>query len=150
MFDGMFLLHYFVEAFLWKFGNPYYRKTLGPLYFDSQSDAAEGASTAPPGAAKPRRRSGFGPLLIAATLMLGLAQSQGWLSVITSRLKHDVIDSMSAENHMGWGSTLAERGDFAHARQHLQRALAYDANNAQATALLEWVDTQMRQRKSGK
>jgi hypothetical protein len=25
--------HYFIEAFIWKFGNPYYRAALGPLYF---------------------------------------------------------------------------------------------------------------------
>jgi hypothetical protein len=33
VFDGLFVFHYFVEAFIWKFGDPYFRKTLGPLYF---------------------------------------------------------------------------------------------------------------------
>jgi hypothetical protein len=33
MFDGLFVFHYFVEALIWKFGNPFYRSTLGPLYF---------------------------------------------------------------------------------------------------------------------
>ena len=28
-------LHFYVDALLWRFGNPYYRKTLGPLYFKS-------------------------------------------------------------------------------------------------------------------
>jgi hypothetical protein len=156
MFDGMFLLHYFVEAFLWKFGNPYYRQSLAPLYFESTdrsvAEVADASSAPTSERSIPSKRSGFGPLLIAASLLiaLGLAQSQGWLSVITSRLKHSVIDSMSAENHLGWGSALAERGDFARARQHLQRAAAYDAQNAQATALLQWVDTQMLQGKPGK
>jgi len=31
--DGIFLVHFFVEAFLWKFSKPHYRETLGPLYF---------------------------------------------------------------------------------------------------------------------
>jgi hypothetical protein len=30
---GIFVAHYFVEAFVWKFGNPFYRKTLAPIYF---------------------------------------------------------------------------------------------------------------------
>jgi hypothetical protein len=33
VFDGLFVFHYFVEAFIWKFGDPYFRQTLGPLYF---------------------------------------------------------------------------------------------------------------------
>jgi hypothetical protein len=31
--DGIFLFHFFIEAFLWKFSKPHYRETLGPLYF---------------------------------------------------------------------------------------------------------------------
>jgi hypothetical protein len=33
LFDGLFVFHYFVEALIWKFGNPFYRAVLGPLYF---------------------------------------------------------------------------------------------------------------------
>ena len=32
LLDGLFVFDYFLEAFIWKFGNPFYRKTLGPLY----------------------------------------------------------------------------------------------------------------------
>lgn len=32
VFDGLFLFHYFVEMFLWKFREPYFRDSLGPLY----------------------------------------------------------------------------------------------------------------------
>lgn len=31
--DGIFLFHFYIEAFLWKFSKPHYRETLGPLYF---------------------------------------------------------------------------------------------------------------------
>ncbi len=33
MFDGLFVFHYFIESLIWKFGNPFYRSALGPLYF---------------------------------------------------------------------------------------------------------------------
>lgn len=33
IFDGIFVFHYFVEMFIWKFSEPHYRKTLAPLYF---------------------------------------------------------------------------------------------------------------------
>jgi hypothetical protein len=33
IFDGIFVVHYLIEAFLWKFREPYYRRTLAPLYF---------------------------------------------------------------------------------------------------------------------
>src|SRR5262249_11887765 len=28
IFDGLFVFHYFVEAFIWRFSDPYYRQTL--------------------------------------------------------------------------------------------------------------------------
>jgi hypothetical protein len=33
IFDGIFVFHYFVEMFIWRFSEPHYRQTLGPLYF---------------------------------------------------------------------------------------------------------------------
>jgi hypothetical protein len=33
LFDGLFVFHYFVESLIWKFSDPHYRQTLGPLYF---------------------------------------------------------------------------------------------------------------------
>ncbi len=33
LFNGLFVTHYFVEAFLWRFSNPFYRQSLMPLYF---------------------------------------------------------------------------------------------------------------------
>ena len=40
LFDGLFVFHYFIESFIWKFSDPYYRKTLGPLYFSQNRPAA--------------------------------------------------------------------------------------------------------------
>jgi hypothetical protein len=39
LFDGLFVFHYVVDAWIWKFSDPYYRRMLGPLYF---------GTTAPP------------------------------------------------------------------------------------------------------
>jgi hypothetical protein len=33
IFDGIFVFHYFVESLIWKFSQPFYRRTLVPLYF---------------------------------------------------------------------------------------------------------------------
>lgn len=33
LFDGLFVFHYLVEAYIWRFSEPYYRKSLGGLYF---------------------------------------------------------------------------------------------------------------------
>jgi hypothetical protein len=46
LFDGLFVFHYFIECLIWKFSDPYYRQTLGPLYF--------GATAGPPAAKKPQ------------------------------------------------------------------------------------------------
>jgi hypothetical protein len=37
MYDGLFVFHYFVEAFIWKFSWPYFRGALGPLYFPAKA-----------------------------------------------------------------------------------------------------------------
>lgn len=47
-FDGIFVVHYLVEAFLWKFREPYYRRTLAPLYFPVPAPAAPAATEAQP------------------------------------------------------------------------------------------------------
>jgi hypothetical protein len=33
LFDGIFVFHYFVEMFIWKFSDPHFRKMLAGLYF---------------------------------------------------------------------------------------------------------------------
>ncbi|HEY2909814.1 MAG TPA: hypothetical protein VGI99_06185 [Gemmataceae bacterium] len=33
VFDGLFVFHYFIEMFIWKFGDPHFRKELSGLYF---------------------------------------------------------------------------------------------------------------------
>jgi hypothetical protein len=33
IFDGLFVFHYFVEMLIWRFSDPFFRRTLAPLYF---------------------------------------------------------------------------------------------------------------------
>ena len=37
LLSGIFVTHYFIEAFVWKFRNPYYRQSLSPLYFPQRN-----------------------------------------------------------------------------------------------------------------
>lgn len=37
LFDGIFVFHYFVEMFIWKFSDPHFRKQLSGLYFSPRS-----------------------------------------------------------------------------------------------------------------
>jgi hypothetical protein len=37
LFDGLFLFHFFVEAFIWRFSNPYFRKSMDGLYFPTRA-----------------------------------------------------------------------------------------------------------------
>ena len=39
VFDGLFVFHYFVETLIWRFSDPFYRKTLGALYFRPKARA---------------------------------------------------------------------------------------------------------------
>jgi len=45
LFDGIFVFHYFIESFIWKFSDPYYRRTLGPLYFSGTPKPAASVSS---------------------------------------------------------------------------------------------------------
>jgi hypothetical protein len=33
IFDGLFVFHYFVEMLIWRFSEPFFRRTLSSLYF---------------------------------------------------------------------------------------------------------------------
>jgi hypothetical protein len=36
LLSGIFVVHYFIEAFIWKFRDPYYRASLGPMYYPAR------------------------------------------------------------------------------------------------------------------
>jgi hypothetical protein len=47
VFDGLFVFHYFLESFIWRFSEPYYRQTLSPLYFTPKPVPAPAPQLAP-------------------------------------------------------------------------------------------------------
>jgi hypothetical protein len=40
IFDGLFVFHYFVEMLIWRFSDPFFRRTLTPLYFSPRPKTA--------------------------------------------------------------------------------------------------------------
>jgi hypothetical protein len=157
VFDGIFLLHYFVEAFLWKFGNPYYREALAPLYFGTGPSAhgepisaahRHGLAGALLGRSRP---TAFGLCLFTAGALMfgGLVQSQGWWHGFTAGVQQRVIDPVHVENHVRWGRALAQRGQLMAARKHLLSALLRNERDPDARALLQWVDAAMRRARPG-
>jgi hypothetical protein len=46
IFDGLFVFHYFIESLIWRFSDPYYRQTLGPLYFGPSRQKTASAAAA--------------------------------------------------------------------------------------------------------
>jgi hypothetical protein len=111
IFDGIFLVHYVIEAFLWRFREPYYRDSLGPLYFGEQEPRAPTA---------PRRSGRVTAAALGITLVaLGLS---GALSPAARALKQRLIDPMHADNHMRWSERLLRRGDLAGATVHAEEA----------------------------
>ena len=89
-FDGLFVFHYFIESKIWKFGDPFYRKALLPLYF---------GRPATPG--RPRRRPPRGRPSSATTRpsgpepggMAGWSRPGGWLRIIGRRPRRRHRDS---------------------------------------------------------
>jgi hypothetical protein len=143
IFDGVFLAHYFVEAFLWKFGNPYYRAALSPLYFGTSpppGDAGSRPVPAPAPVPRPRWRRAW-PVAAAAGLLL-LALGQGSAGALAAALRERLIDPLHAQNHMRWGAELLREGEVAEARRHFEEVLRRDAGNRQARMAVQWIDQQ--------
>ena len=69
VFDGLFVFHYFIESKIWRFGDPFYRRSLIPLYFRKPTparDVEDGPSPIVPNAqgepgqmTAPARRTAF-------------------------------------------------------------------------------------------
>jgi len=131
LFDGIFFVHYFVEAFLWKFNRPYFRQTLAPLYFPQ-----EGAEAAGPAYGPTRANWAAMGLLVGA---LFVAWSQGLMGESADRLRRRIIDPMYAQDQMHWGLTYARRGDWNAADRHLRAAVDRNPDNQRARLALEAV-----------
>jgi len=115
IFDGIFMLHYVLDAFLWKFHNPYYRSQLYPLYFQRRlkptpSGAARGTLVA------------VGTIAGAFALAMLVPQLRANITNVASGFQKRVVDPLHAEEYMRWGIHYAQTGQLDAASHHLQRA----------------------------
>jgi hypothetical protein len=133
IFDGIFVLHYVLEAFLWKLGHPFYRETLAPLYF----------GPAQAGTARPPRRALSGSVAIGLGMLLLLfaATKLGAFHGLTHTVEQRVVARLDAEQHVRWGQTLMAKGAADEARAHFEHAAKRDPNSSTASSLLERLDS---------
>jgi hypothetical protein len=115
IFDGIFMLHYVLDAFLWKFRNPYYRAQLYPLYFQKRlkperSRLSRGASIA------------LGAVAGVIALALLLPPVRAGLASAASAVQRRVVDPLHAEEYTRWGMHYAQTGQLNEATHQLTRA----------------------------
>jgi hypothetical protein len=133
IFDGIFLVHYFIEAFLWKFHVPFYRDSLAPLYFEAEGRKAP---------VDRRVRSG-GLGIAAVATAVAAVWMLGWLDAPARSFEESKIAPMHAENHESWGRSLWARGDLVGARDHLLEALERDPERSQARAMATEIEREL-------
>ena len=109
VFDGIFLVHYVLDAWLWKFSDPYYRQTLAALYFG-------------PAQAVSARPASFGKRLRAPALALSALVAVACYPGLRQRLHAELIVPLEAEQHFRWGVALARSGELMRAQHELTRA----------------------------
>jgi hypothetical protein len=130
LFDGIFVVHYFVEALVWKFTNPYYRRQLVPLYLGG----------VPSGAGEGQRPSAKLPTWAEATAIALVAVIAGFALLHDERLStafdRRFARRMGAQLELEWGADLAQAGDLARAEERFVRAAALDPENRDAEQAL--------------
>jgi hypothetical protein len=137
LFDGVFLVHYFIEAFLWKFGNPFYRDTLVSLYFGPWARAAHPTA---PGKTAPRTRAAW---LVAVAAIAMLLLNRERLSSAAQAFQRIAIEPMHAEHHFRWGVELLQRRELRDARSHFEAAAQHDPSDHRPSEAIQWIDRQL-------
>jgi hypothetical protein len=115
IFDGIFMLHYVLDAFLWKFHNPYYRSQLYPLYFQRR------LKPTPSGVSR-RALVATGAIAAALVGALIVPPLRAQLGDAANSFQKRVIDPLHAEEYMRWGIDYAQTGQLDAASHHLTRA----------------------------
>ncbi len=140
-FDGIFFVHYFLEAFLWKLSDPFYRRTLAPLYLDARPPRPRLSLRA-----LVRRMAWFAvPFAPVALLML----ATGSVGPAAHAFERLAIAPLDAENHLRWGVELAGRSELVKSRRHLGVAVREHAQDPRAKTALEWVERRLSAQASG-
>jgi hypothetical protein len=117
IFDGIFMLHYVLDAFLWKFHNPYYRSQLYPLYFQRRLKPTHSGVSR-------RALMAVGAIAGAFGLAMLVPPLRANLTTAANSFQKRVVDPLHAEEYMRWGIHDAETGQLDAASHHLKRAEA--------------------------
>lgn len=131
LFDGIFLAHYFAEAFLWRFRDPFWKATLGSLYF--------GTPAATPAVARERRWNVPVRCAIGAVIAIVLLWPLGLGGYLASNA---LVDPIHAKNHRRWGLEAAYRGDPVAAEHHLELAVRTLPEDRMLQRALQWARAQ--------
>jgi hypothetical protein len=130
VFDGIFLVHYVLDAWLWKFSDPYYRSTLTPLYLEPLTPAPMGART------RTRKPTPLVKLLGIPVLGLCVLGVLACYPRLSKPLYAALIAPLDAEQHLRWGIEFAQSGDLLRAQQQLARAVELVPQDARMRGLL--------------
>jgi hypothetical protein len=126
VFDGIFVVHYFVEAFVWKFTNPFYRERLVPLYVGS------GGTPGSFSAKLPAFREMAAVALVTAVAGGALFHDNR----LSAAFDRGVVRRMRAQLELEWGADFAQSGEIRRATDHFERAVALDPHNRDAERAL--------------
>ena len=129
LFDGIFVVHYFVEAFVWKFTNPYYEEQLVPLYVGGTLPRAAGGRFS---ARLPAWREIAAVALLIAVAGAATLRDQRLSAAFDRRIAR----RMRAQLELEWGADCAQNGELRRATDHFARAVAFDPVNREAERAL--------------
>jgi len=129
-FDGIFLLHYVLDALLWKFRDPYYAARLAPLYFAPAPRES--------GSGRVHSRTLAAMVACAVALAVGLAGSD--LRALHARW----IAPLHAQEHLRWGLRLLQAGEVDSGKHHIERACELAPEDARAHNLLKLIEQHLR------
>jgi hypothetical protein len=115
IFDGIFVLHYVLDAFLWKFRNPFYRAQLYPLYFQRRLRPS-------PGVVSPGTWRVLAGVTGAFALAFLIPSVRNELAGAASSFQKLVIDPLHAEEYVRWAKDSAEAGRLNDAEHDFKRA----------------------------
>lgn len=133
IFDGIFLLHYVLDGFLWKFRNPHYRAQLYPLYFQPRLRTRRTGPSV-------RVAGQLAAAAAVAALALWVPQVRDGIWNAAHRFKATVVDPLHAQEYKRWGIRYAREGRLDDARRNLSRALTLAPGDAQLQHWLRSID----------
>ena len=133
-FDGIFLVHFFLEAFLWKFSSPHYRRTLGPLYLANRQGPADGGT---PAAARRSRGPSLVELAWAGAIAITISVVLLRATNLDAAIERKLLGPMIAQHRIDWAIDLAKQNQLEAAMRQLERAVLADPGNQRAQRALE-------------